>query len=122
MEETASFFSRLTMSWFAHYLWIGWAGTIKLADLGEVDDDHTVRDYHQKFDQAWQTCQYKTHPFTRALWRSLGRDLFWPVLPLCGCLIRMAAPLLLGLLLKFLDSWKGDHPQPVQIGWALVIG
>lgn len=122
-EDLAPFFSRITLFWFSHYLFLGAKGSMGISDLGAPESE-IVQLYKKRFDQAWGESQHRSHPLLRALIKSMGKDLLSPTIPtLMYSLTAMAAPLLLKAVLAFIDSWQHNADgQPVQIGWLLAAG
>lgn len=121
--EYADIFSILTFSWMTPMMKYGYKEFLTQDDLWNLRKRDTTRVTGQALEDTWSIEVEKKHP---SLWVALFRAFGGPYFR--GALIKSLAdvlafvqPQLLRLLITFVDSYRGDNPQPVIRGAAIAL-
>lgn len=122
--EYADVFSILTFSWMTPMMKQGYKKYLTQDDLWNLRERDTARATGSALQEAWTLELEKKSP---SLWIALFRAFSGPFFR--GSLIKTLSdslafvqPQLLRLLMSFVDSYRGDNPQPVIRGAAIGLG
>lgn len=124
--EYATVFSRLAFSWMTPMMKHGYKQFLTEDDLWALPKRDTTHDTGLRFDKAWQH-ELKTRPGKPSLWLALFRAYGGPymlaaVFKVGNDISAFTQPQLLRLLITFVDSYEGEHPQPLVKGAAIALG
>ncbi|KAF2490569.1 multidrug resistance-associated protein 1 [Lophium mytilinum] len=121
--EYADVFSVLTFGWMTPMMKYGYKSFLTQDDLWNLRKRDTTKATTESFNEAWNHELEKKHP---SLWMALFRGFGGPYFR--GALIKTVSdclafvqPQLLRLLITFVDSYRGDEPQPVIRGAAIAL-
>jgi len=121
--EYADIFSILTFSWMTPMMKYGYKEFLTQDDLWNLRRRDTTRVTGGALEDAWAVELEKKHP---SLWIALFRGFGGPYFR--GACIKSLSdtlafvqPQLLRLLITFVDSYRGDNPQPVIRGAAIAL-
>lgn len=121
--EYASVFSVLTFGWMTPMMRFGYKHFLTQDDLWNLRKQDSTQDTSDSFDEAWEIQLEKKRPsLTIALVRAFGRPYFDGALfkVVSDCL-NFVQPQLLRLLIRFVDSYRTDTPEPVIRGAAIAL-
>lgn len=121
--EYANIFSVLTFSWMTPLMKYGYKHFLTQEDLWNLRKRDATRATAETFERTWKSQLKKKNP---SLWLALFRGFGGPYFR--GALIKTVSdtlsfvqPQLLRLLITFVDSYRGDNPQPVVRGAAIAL-
>ncbi|WEW56438.1 ATP-binding cassette glutathione S-conjugate transporter ycf1 [Emydomyces testavorans] len=121
--EYADIFSILTFSWMTPLMKDGYKHFLTQDDLWNLRQRDTTGVTGDQLEKAWERELEKKH---QSLWRALFRAFGGPYFR--GALIKtwsdvfaFVQPQLLRLLMAFVNSYRGDNPQPVVRGVAIAL-
>jgi len=123
-SEHATIFSILTFSWMSPMMKHGYKQYITEDDLWNLAKQDTTRATGDMFQDAWNyELENRKHP---SLWIALFRGFSGPyfqaaIFKTSSDLLAFVQPQLLRLLISFVDSYRGDEPQPVIRGTAIAL-
>lgn len=121
--EYADIFSVLTFSWMTPLMKYGYKNFLTQDDLWNLRRRDTTRVTGDQLEKVWERELEKKRP---SLWRALFKAFGGPYFR--GGLVKtwsdvfaFIQPQLLRLLITFVDSYRGEHPQPVVRGVAIAV-
>lgn len=122
--EYATVFSILTFSWMTPMMKYGYKQYLTEDDLWNLAKRDTTKATFDSFEDAWNyELEHKKHP---SLWMAIFRGYSGPYFR--GALFKAVndtfafiQPQLLRLLIAFVDSYRGDDPEPVIRGAAIAL-
>ncbi|KAI9826868.1 MAG: hypothetical protein M1832_005807 [Thelocarpon impressellum] len=121
--EYADVFSILTFSWMTPMMKYGYSAYLTEDDLWNLRKRDSTKEAGLRFEEAWEHEREKKKP---SLWLALFRGFGGPFFR--GALFKSVAdvlafvqPQLLRLLITFVDSYRGDNPEPVIHGAAIAL-
>ncbi|MCJ1258553.1 hypothetical protein MMC24_006386 [Lignoscripta atroalba] len=121
--EYADVFSILTFSWMTPMMKYGYREYLTQDDLWNLRKKDTTRVTGSVLEETWAIELEKKHP---SLWVAMFRGFGGPYFR--GTLIKTVSdtlafvqPQLLRLLITFVDSYRGDNPQPLIRGAAIAL-
>ncbi len=121
--EYANIFSVLTFSWMTPMMRYGYKNFLTQDDLWNLRRRDTTRATAISFNEAWRRELKRKKP---SLWLAMFRAFGGPYFR--GAFIKSASdtlafvqPQLLRLLITFVDSYRGDRPEPVIRGAAIAL-
>jgi ATP-binding cassette, subfamily C (CFTR/MRP), member 1 len=122
--EYATVFSILTFSWMTPMMRYGYKRYLTEDDLWNLAKRDTTKSTSTAFDEAWNhELETKKNP---SLWIAIFRAFSGPYFR--GALFKavndtlaFVQPQLLRLLISFVDSYRGDSPEPVIRGAAIAL-
>lgn len=123
-SEHATIFSILTFSWMSPMMKHGYKQYITEDDLWNLAKQDTTRATGDVFQDAWNyELENRKHP---SLWIALFRGFSGPyfqaaIFKTSSDLLAFVQPQLLRLLISFVDSYRGEEPQPVIRGTAIAL-
>ncbi|QKX61086.1 uncharacterized protein TRUGW13939_08232 [Talaromyces rugulosus] len=122
--EYADIFSVLTFGWLTPLMKYGYKNYLTQDDLWNLRQRDTTKATGGALEDAWQRELRKKKP---SLWIALIRAFGGPYLRgaiiKCGSdVLAFVQPQLLRILISFVDSYRGDEPQPVMRGVAIALG
>ncbi|KMU72653.1 bile pigment transporter 1 [Coccidioides immitis RMSCC 3703] len=122
--EYADIFSVLTFSWMTPLMKYGYKNFLTQDDLWNLRKRDTTRVTGDQLEKVWDAELKKKGP---SLWRALFKAFGGPYFR--GALVKtwsdifaFAQPQLLRFLILFIDSYRGENPQPVVRGLAIALG
>lgn len=121
--EYADLFSILTFSWMTPMMKYGYKNFLTQDNLWNLRKRDTTKATSEAFEAAWEIEMEKKKP---SLWIALFRGFGAPyfrgacIKTISDCLA-FVQPQLLRLLISFVDSYRGDHPQPAIRGAAIAL-
>ena len=122
--EYATVFSILTFSWITPLMKLGYSKFLTEDDLWNLAKRDTTKVTGSAFDEAWQyELENRKRP---SLWISLFRAFSGPyfrgaLCKVCSDTLNYVQPQLLRLLIKWVDSYRTPHPEPVIRGAAIAL-
>ncbi|OJD38972.1 abc metal ion transporter [Diplodia corticola] len=122
--EYADIFSVLTFSWMTPMMKYGYKNFLTQDDLWNLRKRDTTEATVEVFTHVWQhELDKKGHP---SLWIAMGKAFGAPYLRgamiKCGSdLLAFVQPQLLRLLIRFVDSYRTDDPEPPIRGAAIAL-
>ena len=121
--EYADIFSILTFSWMTPMMKYGYKEFLTQDDLWNLRRRDTTRVTGQALEDSWAIELEKKHP---SLWMALFRGFGGPYfrgacIKTLSDTLAFVQPQLLRLLITFVDSYRGDKPQPVVRGAAIAL-
>lgn len=121
--EYANVFSLLTFSWMTPLMKYGYNAYLTEEDLWNLRPRDTARSTGQRFKHAWKMELERKHP---SLWLALfhafgGSYIRAGVFKSGSDVFAFVQPQLLRLLITFVDSYRGDKPQPAIRGAAIAL-
>ncbi|KAF2115068.1 multidrug resistance-associated protein 1 [Lophiotrema nucula] len=121
--EYANIFSVLTFSWMTPMMKKGYKTFLTQDDLWNLRPRDNTRSTSAIFEHSWGYELEKKHPsLWIALFRSFGGPYFrGAVIKTLSDTLNFVQPQLLRLLISFVDSYRGDEPQPVIRGAAIAL-
>lgn len=121
--EYANVFSVLTFSWMTPLMKYGYAHFLTQDDLWNLRRRDATRATASSFEEAWGHEKDKKHPsLWIAMFRAFGSPYFRAGLfKICSDSLAFIQPQLLRLLITFVDSYRGDNPQPIIRGAAIAL-
>ena len=121
--EYADIFSVLTFSWMTPMMKYGYKQFLTQDDLWNLRQRDTTRVTGKEMERSWAIETEKKHP---SLWIAIARSFGGPYLR--GAIIKtfsdalnFTQPQLLRLLIKFVDSYRTDNPDPAIKGAAIAL-
>jgi hypothetical protein len=123
-SEYATIFSILTFSWMTPMMQDGYKRYITEDDLWNLATRDTTKVTGDIFQDAWDyEIENRKHP---SLWIAMFRRFSGPyfraaIFKTSSDLLAFVQPQLLRLLISFVDSYRGDEPQPVIRGAAIAL-
>ncbi len=121
--EYADVFSILTFSWMTPMMKAGYKDYLTQDDMWNLRKRDTTRATGGVLQEAWALELEKKRP---SLWMAVFRGFTGPYLR--GSVIKtfsdalaFVQPQLLRLLISFVDSYRGDNPQPIIRGAAIAL-
>ncbi|KAL1953834.1 hypothetical protein VTO42DRAFT_2129 [Malbranchea cinnamomea] len=122
--EYADVFSVLTFSWMTPLMKFGYKNFLTQDDLWNLRQRDSTRTTGSQLDEAWARELEKKRPsLWRALFRAFGGPYFrGALIKCCSDILNFVQPQLLRLLITFIDSYRGDNPQPAARGVAIALG
>ena len=121
--EYADVFSILTFSWMTPMMKYGYKEFLTQDNLWNLRKRDTTKATGEVLLEAWEVELQKKHP---SLWIAMFRGFGGPYFR--GALIKTVSdtlafvqPQLLRLLISFVDSYRGDSPQPAIRGAAIAL-
>lgn len=123
--EHATVFSILTFSWMTPMMRYGYKKFLTEDDLWNLAKRDTTKATGAAFQKAWDTeLEVRTNP---SLWMALFRAFSGPFFR--GAIFKTASdslafvqPQLLKLLIRFVESYRTENPEPVIRGAAIALG
>ena len=122
--EYADIFSILTFSWMTPMMKYGYKQYLTQDDLWNLRKRDTTKVTGLVLEDAWANQLKKKSP---SLWIAMFQGFGGPYVR--GAMIKTLSdtlafvqPQLLRLLISFVDSYRGNHPQPLVRGVAIAIG
>ena len=121
--EYADVFSILTFSWMTPMMKYGYREFLTQDDMWNLRTEDTTRVTGDIMEEAWAVELEKKHPsLWLAMFRGFGGPYFWGgVIKTVSDTLAFVQPQLLRLLITFVDSYRGDNPQPVIRGVAIAL-
>ncbi|EAW12826.1 ATP-binding cassette glutathione S-conjugate transporter YCF1 [Aspergillus clavatus NRRL 1] len=121
--EYADIFSVLTFSWMTPMMKFGYKNYLTQDDLWNIRRRDTTRDTGNTLEEKWAQELKKSKPsLWLALIRAFGAPYFRGAIIKCGSdVLAFAQPQLLRLLIRFVDSYRTEEPQPVIRGVAIAL-
>jgi ATP-binding cassette, subfamily C (CFTR/MRP), member 1 len=122
--EYATVFSILTFSWMTPMMKLGYKKYLTEDDLWNLAKRDTTKATGEAFDEAWSyELDNRKHP---SLWLAIFRAFSGPyfraaLFKAVNDIFAFVQPQLLRLLISFVDSYRGDAPQPVTKGAAIAL-
>jgi len=121
--EYANIFSVLTFGWMTPMMKYGYRNFLTQDDLWNLRRRDATRATAESFEAAWDLEKKKQHP---SLWIALFRAFWGPyfragLFKVCSDSLAFIQPQLLRLLITFVDSYRGDNPQPLIRGAAIAL-
>ena len=121
--EYANVFSILTFSWMTPMMKYGYKEYLNEDDLWNLRKRDTTQATGDSFERSWNIELEKKRP---SLWLAMFRSFrgpyfratFFKIIQDCMAFVQ---PQLLRLLISFVDSYRGDRPQPVIRGAAIAL-
>lgn len=122
--EYADVFSILTFSWMTPMMKHGYKHYLTQDDLWNLRKRDTTKVTGNQLQEAWDYELEKKHPsLWMALFKAFGGPYFrGAVIKTLSDVLAFVQPQLLRLLISFVDSYRGDKPQPVVKGIAIALG
>ena len=122
--EYADIFSVLTFSWITPMMKFGYKHFLTQDDLWNLRKQDTTEATSQSFEEAWdRELQRKAPSLWLALFRGFGGPYFiGAVYKTFADCIAFIQPQLLRLLIKFVESYRLENPQPISRGVAIAMG
>jgi ABC-type multidrug transport system fused ATPase/permease subunit len=122
--EYADIFSVLTFGWLTPLMKYGYKNYLTQDDMWNLRQRDTAKTTGGALEDAWQRELKKKKP---SLWIALIRAFGGPYLRgaiiKCGSdVLAFVQPQLLRILISFVDSYRGDEPQPVMRGVSIALG
>jgi ATP-binding cassette subfamily C (CFTR/MRP) protein 1 len=123
--EYATVFSILTFSWMTPMMQYGYKEYLTEDDLWNLAKRDTTKSTGSAFQRAWEhEMNHKKHP---SLWVAIFRAFSGPyfrgaLFKSVNDVLAFVQPQLLRLLIVYVDSHRGDSPQPVVRGVAIALG
>jgi ATP-binding cassette, subfamily C (CFTR/MRP), member 1 len=117
----ADIFSVLTFSWMTPMMKYGYKEFLTEDDLWNLRTEDSTHDAESKFNKSWKHELEKKKP---SLWISLFSGFGGPffvgaVFKTVNDALAFTQPQLLRLLISFVDSYRGEEPQPIIRGAAI---
>ena len=121
--EYADIFSVLTFGWMTPMMRYGYKNFLTQDDLWNLRKADATAATTEAFETAWQKQLEKKKPsLWIALFRSFGGPYFrGAVIKTFSDTLAFAQPQLLRYLIAFVDSYRGDNPQPPIRGAAIAL-
>lgn len=121
--EYADIFSVLTFSWMTPLMKYGYKHFLTQDDLWNLRNRDTTRVTANQLDKVWEKELEKKKPsLWRALFKAFGGPYFRGAFVKAGSdILNFVQPQLLRLLIAFIDSYRGDNPQPAARGVAIAL-
>lgn len=121
--EYADVFGILTFSWMTPMMKYGYKQFLTQDDLWNLRRRDTTRVTGQALEDAWTIELEKKHPsLWIALFRAFGGPYFrGACIKSLSDTLAFVQPQLLRLLITFVDSYRGDNPQPIIRGAAIAL-
>lgn len=121
--EYADIFSILTFSWMTPMMKYGYKEFLVQDDLWNLRKRDTTRTTGRALEDAWAIELDKKNPsLWFAMFRAFGGPYFrGTVIKTVSDVLAFVQPQLLRLLISFVDSYRGDSPQPVIRGAAIAL-
>ena len=121
--EYANVFSILTFGWMTPMMKYGYTQYLTEDDLWNLRSRDTSRAAGHSFEQAWAYERQRKSP---SLWLALFRGFGGPyyrggLFKSVSDVLAFVQPQLLRLLITFVESYRGDDPQPVIRGVAIAL-
>ena len=121
--EYEDIFSILTFRWMTPMMKYGYKEFLTQDDLWNLRRRDTTRVTGQALEDSWAIELEKKHP---SLWMALFRGFGGPYfrgacIKTLSDTLAFVQPQLLRLLITFVDSYRGDKPQPVVRGAAIAL-
>lgn len=112
--EYADIFSVLTFGWMTPLMKRGYKNFLTQDDLWNLRKRDSTRHTAETFEKAWAHEMEKKHPsLWLAMFRSFGGPYFrGAAIKTISDILNFAQPQLLRLLITFVDSYRGDNPNP----------
>jgi ABC-type multidrug transport system fused ATPase/permease subunit len=123
-SKSANVFSCLTFSWMSPMMKHGYEQYLTEDDLWNLNEQDTTRVTREKFQDAWEyELENRKHPsIWIALLRGFSGTYFQAALfKTSNDILAFVQPQLLRLLISFVDSYRGDEPQPVIQGTVIAL-
>lgn len=122
--EYADAFSILTFSWMTPMMKQGYKKYLTQDDMWNLRERDTTRATGSVLQEAWTLELEKKRP---SLWIALFRAFSAPffrgsLIKTLSDVLNFVQPQLLRLLISFVYSYRGDHPQPIIRGAAICLG
>ena len=121
--EYADIFSVLTFSWMTPMMKYGYKQFLTQDDLWNLRQKDTTKASGKEMERSWKIEMEKKHP---SLWIAMARSFGGPYLR--GAIIKtfsdalsFTQPQLLRLLIRFVDSYRTDTPDPAIKGAAIAL-
>ena len=121
--EYADVFSILTFSWMTPLMKYGYREFLTQDDLWNLRKRDTTKVTGGALEEAWANELEKKNPsLWIAMFRAFGAPYFRGALAKAlSDTLAFIQPQLLRLLIQFVDSYRGDNPQPVIRGIAIAL-
>ncbi|KAL2358738.1 multidrug resistance-associated protein 1 [Cryomyces antarcticus] len=121
--EYANVFSILTFSWMTPLMKHGYKEFLTQDDLWNLRKRDTTEATSVAFEEAWAHEREKKKPsLWIAMFRGFGGPYFRGALfKTVSDVLAFVQPQLLRLLITFVDSYRGDNPQPLIRGAAIAL-
>ncbi|KAF2474108.1 multidrug resistance-associated protein 1 [Lindgomyces ingoldianus] len=121
--EYANVFSILTFSWMTPMMKHGYKTFLTQDDLWNLRKRDSTKATASAFEQSWGYELEKKHP---SLWMTMFRAFGSPyfrgaLIKTVSDILNFVQPQLLRLLITWVDSYRGDSPQPVMRGAAIAL-
>ncbi|KAI9837542.1 MAG: hypothetical protein M1819_007193 [Sarea resinae] len=121
--EYANVFSLLTFSWMTPLMKYGYREYLTQDDLWNLRRRDTTKAAGDAFHEVWAKELDKKHP---SLWLTMFRGFGGPYFrgacfKTLSDILAFVQPQLLRLLISFVDSYRGDNPQPPIRGAAVAL-
>jgi len=115
--EYADIFSVLTFGWMTSLMKRGYKNFLTQDDLWNLRKRDTTRHTSEAFEKAWACEMEKRHPsLWLAMFHSFGGPYFrGAAIKTISDILNFVQPQLLRLLINFVDSYRGDNPNPQPI-------
>ena len=119
--EYADIFSVLTFGWMTSMMKYGYKNYLTQDDLWNLRQRDTTHVTGEQLEKAWEHELQKKKP---SLWLALFGAFSAPylrgsIIKAVNDILAYVQPQLLRLLINFIDSYRGDNPQPVVSGVAI---
>ncbi|GAB5588211.1 hypothetical protein Unana1_03111 [Umbelopsis nana] len=123
-EATANIFSRLTFSWMTPLMKLGYKQPLLMEDLWNLKPEDQSAVISERFEQNWDREMKKKNPsLLRALFATVGGPfLFAGLLKAFQDILQFTQPLLLRELMRWVNSYSSDEPQPAYRGTFIAVG
>ena len=121
--EYADVFSVLTFGWMTPLMKYGYRQFLTQDDLWNLRRRDTTKVTGDTLEKAWEYEIERKHPsLWLAMFRAFGAPYFrGSLVKILSDILSFIQPQLLRLLITFVDSYRGDNPQPVIRGIAIAL-
>ncbi|KAI5294661.1 hypothetical protein KEM52_003513 [Ascosphaera acerosa] len=122
--ERADIFSVLTFSWMTPLMKFGYHHFVTQDDLWNVRKRDRTKAVSSKLSDAWR--HQVEHSAKPSLWMAMTSAFYGPYLrasliKVVSDILNFTQPQLLRMLIRFIDSYRTDEPQPTIQGVAIAL-
>ncbi|KAH3663902.1 hypothetical protein WICMUC_005892 [Wickerhamomyces mucosus] len=121
-QEDADLFALLTFSWMTPLMKLGYSTFLTEKDLPPLPENFKSSKISQKFEINWNKQLIKTNPSLGwAIIQTFGsKILLGGIFKIIQDILQFAQPQLLRYLIKFVNTYNSNEPEPISKGFVIV--